>query len=250
MTNSKDNLNGDSKGNSKGNSEINAEINAEINENHQQIINDLKDRYTAKKYDKNKRVSAEDLAVLYEAMRLSPSSINSQPWKFIVIESDAAKQRMHDSFANKFQFNQPHILSCSHIILFAHNPAYTRADYEKVVDKGILDKRTKPADKAQAFGGYVFAEINTDEKGNNETWTKSQTYIALGNTMHTLARLKIDSTPMEGVDSELISEIFADELDGHECHVALAIGYHDQVEDYNLTLAKSRLAMKDVLTVI
>lgn len=246
MTNSKDssnnNLNGQSNGQSKSDSEANL--------NHQQIINDLESRYTTKKYDKNKRVSAEDLAVLYEAMRLSPSSINSQPWKFIVIESDAGKQRMHDSFANKFQFNQPHIFTCSHIILFAHNPAYTRADYEKVVDKGITDKRTKLEDKEQAFGGYVFADINTDEQGNNESWTKSQTYIALGNTMHTLARLKIDSTPMEGVDSELISEIFAKELDGHECHVALAIGYHHEVEDYNLSLAKSRLAMEDVVTVI
>ena len=217
---------------------------------HEQIINDLRLRYTCKKYDKNKKISAQDLATLYEAMRLSPSSINSQPWKFIVIESDAAKQRMHDSFANKFQFNQPHILACSHIILFAHNPAYTREDYEKVIDKGIADKRTKLEDKEQAFGGYAFAEINTDEQGKNEAWTKSQVYIALGNTMHTLARLKIDSTPMEGVDSELISEIFEDELGDYQCHVALTIGYHDKTEDYNLALAKSRLTMEAVLTVI
>lgn len=216
----------------------------------QQIISDLNIRYTAKKYDPSKKIPATDLAVLYEAMRLSPSSINSQPWRFIVIESDAAKQKMHDSFANKFQFNQPHILSCSHIILFAHNPAYTRADYAKVVDQGIADKRTKLEERDQAFGAYAFAEMNTDEQGNNANWTKSQTYIALGNTLHTLARLKIDSTTMEGIDSELIGEIFADELGGYECHVALAIGYHDQTADYNLNLAKSRLAMSEVLTVI
>ena len=68
------------------------------------IINDLEKRYTAKRYDATKRVSQDDLAVIYEAMRLSPSSINSQPWKFIVIESDEAKERMHSTFANKFAF--------------------------------------------------------------------------------------------------------------------------------------------------
>ncbi|MFC1519444.1 nitroreductase family protein, partial [Pseudomonadota bacterium] len=68
------------------------------------IIEDLNNRYTAKRYDPSKRVSKEDLAVICEAMRLSASSINSQPWKFIVLESDAAKQRMHDTFANKYQF--------------------------------------------------------------------------------------------------------------------------------------------------
>jgi nitroreductase / dihydropteridine reductase len=51
-----------------------------------------------------------------EAMRLSASSINSQPWRFIVIENDAANQRMHDTFVSKFQFNQPHIKAASHVI--------------------------------------------------------------------------------------------------------------------------------------
>ncbi len=66
--------------------------------------------------------------------------------------------------------------------------------------------------------------MNTDEAGFNGNWTKSQVYIALGNTLHTLARLGIASTPMEGVDAALIGEEFADELEGHVVDVALAIG--------------------------
>ncbi|WP_394200330.1 NAD(P)H-dependent oxidoreductase [Shewanella waksmanii] len=214
------------------------------------IISDLENRYTAKRYDASKRISAEDMAVIYEATRLSASSINSQPWKFIVIESDAAKQRFHDTFANKFQFNQPHAKSASHIMLFAYNPKYTRDDYAKVVDKGIIDGRTKPEDREQAFAGFAFAELNTDESGDTSTWTKSQTYLALGNTLHVLARLGIDSTTMEGVDSEMIGEIFKDELDGYVCEVALAMGYHHSTEDYNASLPKSRLAMDEVLQVL
>ncbi|GIU24007.1 NAD(P)H-dependent oxidoreductase [Shewanella colwelliana] len=214
------------------------------------IIADLANRYTTKRYDASKRIPQADLDVIYEAMRLSASSINSQPWKFIVIESDEAKQRMHDTFANKFQFNQPHVKSASHIILFAHNPNYTRNDYAKVVDKGIEDGRTKPEEREQAFGGFAFAELNTDEHGNTAAWTKSQTYLALGNTLHTLARLGIDSTTMEGVDSELIGEIFKTELDGFICEVGLAIGYHHTDEDYNANLPKSRLAAESVFTIL
>ncbi|MGS0675267.1 nitroreductase family protein [Shewanella sp. 0m-4] len=214
------------------------------------IITDLESRYTTKRYDASKRIPQVDLDVIYKAMNLSASSINSQPWKFIVIESDEAKQRMHDSFANKFQFNQPHIKSASHIVLFAYNPHYTREDYAKVVDKGIADGRMGAEDREQAFGAYAFVELNTDEAGNNAAWTKSQTYLALGNTLHTLARLRIDSTTMEGVDSELIGEIFKEELGGFQCDVALAMGYHHSEEDYNAALPKSRLAMKDVLQVL
>jgi nitroreductase/dihydropteridine reductase len=215
-----------------------------------QIISDLKKRYTAKRYDQSKRISQQDMAVIYEAISLSASSINSQPWRFIVIESDEAKARMHGTFANKYQFNQPHIKSASHIILFAYNPHYTREDYAKVVDKGIEDGRTAPENREQAFGGFAFAELNTSKTGDTSAWTKAQTYLALGNTLHVLARLGIDSTTMEGVDSELIGEEFKQELAGYRCDVALAMGYHHRDEDYNAALPKSRLALDSVLTVL
>ena len=212
------------------------------------IINDLQWRYTTKKYDPSRKIPQNDLEVLYEAMRLSASSINSQPWKFIVIESEEAKQRMYDTFAEKYQFNQPHIFESSQVILFAYNPHYTRDDYARVVDKGIEDKRTPVENRENAFAGFVFAELNTAPNGDTSCWTKAQTYIALGNTLHTLARLKIDSTPLEGIDTERVNHEFAKELEGYQCDVALAIGYHHQEEDFNAKLPKSRLSLETVLT--
>ncbi|KGY12983.1 flavin reductase [Vibrio tubiashii] len=215
------------------------------------IIKDLNTRYTAKKYDATKRISAQDMQVIKEAIRLSASSINSQPWKFIVLESDEAKQRFHDTFANMYQFNQPHAKEASHTILFAHNPRFTKEQYAKVVDAEVTSGHL-PAERYNDMlnGAFGFVELNTDEAGFNGNWTKSQTYIALGNTLHTLARLGIASTPMEGVDSELIGEVFKDELDGYECTFALALGYHKDGEDYNHGLPKARLPMDDVITTL
>ena len=212
------------------------------------IIDDLEWRYTTKKYDPNRKISQEDLDILFEAMRLSASSINSQPWKFIIIESDEAKQRMHNTFAEKYQFNQTHIFDSSQIILFTYNPHYTRDDYAKVVDKGIEDARTPVEKRESAFGSFVFAEQNTAPDGDTSCWTKAQTYIALGNTLHTLARLKIDSTPLEGIDIDLVNKEFTKELEGYQCDVALAIGYHHPEEDFNANLPKSRLSLETVLT--
>ena len=61
-----------------------------------------------------------------------------------------------------------------------------------------------------------------------------------------MARLKIDSTSLEGIDIDLIEEEFKEELDGYVCHVALAIGYHHEEEDFNAKLPKSRLPHDDV----
>ncbi|HIP76512.1 MAG TPA: NAD(P)H-dependent oxidoreductase [Psychromonas hadalis] len=203
------------------------------------IIEDLNSRYTTKRYDETKRIPKADLAVLFEAMRLSASSINSQPWRFVVISSDQAKQRLHETFVNKYQFNQSKALTSSEVILFAHNPAYTRENYAEVLDQGIVDGRTKPEDRESAFGGFVFAEMNTSESGDTSSWTKAQTYLALGNSLHTLARLKIDSTPLEGIDADLLNKEFAEELGGYHCDVALAIGYQAE-DDFNAKLPKSR----------
>ncbi len=215
------------------------------------IIADLQSRYTAKRYDAEKRIPQADLDVIYEAIRLSASSINSQPWKFIVIESDEAKQRFHDTFANKPQFNQPHAKEASHTILFAYNPNYTKDNYTQVVDAEVTSGHL-PADMYNNMldGAYTFAEANTDENGFNGNWTRAQTYLALGNTLHVLARLGIDSTTMEGVDPELIGELFKEELDGYVCEVALAMGYHKDGDDYNFGKPKARLPMADVLQVL
>ena len=213
------------------------------------ILKDLLWRHTTKKYDPTKRISDDDLAVILEALRLSPSSINSQPWKFIVLNSDDAKQRMSDTFINKYQFNQSHIFDSSQIILFAYNPSYTRENYAEVVDKSIEDGRVKPEERESAFGGFIFAELNTDKNGYTGHWTKAQLYIALGNLLHTLSRLRIDATPMEGIDTELVNREFATELDGFQCDIALAIGYSHE-EDFNAKLPKSRLSKKKVITII
>jgi nitroreductase/dihydropteridine reductase len=215
------------------------------------IIQDLNRRYTTKKYDATKRISTEDMEVIKEALRMSPSSVNSQPWKFIIIESEQAKQRFHETFANKFEFNQPHAKEASHIILFAYNPHFSKKDYTKVVEAEVASGHlpTEMYDEMMTKGMF-FADLNTDNNGFNGHWTKAQTYLALGNALHTAARLNIDSTPMEGIDSELIGEIFKEELNGYICDVALVLGYHLDGGDYNNGKPKARLSQQDIITIL
>jgi nitroreductase/dihydropteridine reductase len=135
--------------------------------------------------------------------------------------------------------------------LFAHDPLYTKDKYKHVVDIEVESGHLpKEMHDSMLNGAYPFAESNTDEQGFNGIWTKLQLYIALGNAMHTLARLEIGSTPMEGVDAEMISKEFNQELGGLVCEVALAIGYHKEGGDYNYGLPKARLPIEELFTVL
>ena len=74
-------------------------------------------RYATKAY-RNEKISEAKIKELAEILRLSPSSINSQPWKFAVIGDEALKA---DLAAHSF-LNEQRIKEASHlIVLFAYD---------------------------------------------------------------------------------------------------------------------------------
>ena len=58
------------------------------------FINAMQERYTTKKYDASKRIDSEKIEELKEIVRLSPSSINSQPWKFTFVRGSEKKEAL------------------------------------------------------------------------------------------------------------------------------------------------------------
>ncbi len=57
----------------------------------------MQQRRSCRSFNPDKAVSREDLLKIIEAGRLSPSGCNSQPWKFIVIDSPEAKEKLCDA---------------------------------------------------------------------------------------------------------------------------------------------------------
>ena len=56
-----------------------------------EIIDGLRWRYAVKTYDKSKKISDEQLALLEEAILLAPSSFGIQPYKVFVITDPAVR---------------------------------------------------------------------------------------------------------------------------------------------------------------
>ena len=54
----------------------------------------MRNRKSCRSYAPDKTVSRDDLIKIVEAGRLSPSGCNSQPWKFIVVDSPEAKTKL------------------------------------------------------------------------------------------------------------------------------------------------------------
>ena len=75
-------------------------------------LENLNWRYATKRFDENKKISAEDLSALKEAVRLSASSYGLQPYHVLVIEDEKVKEQLREA-----AFNQPQLTESSQVFV-------------------------------------------------------------------------------------------------------------------------------------
>lgn len=192
-----------------------------------------KNRYTTKKYDSSKKVSEENIQKLKEILRLSPSSINSQPWEFIFISEESLKSQLSQAS----EFNESKIKECSHLIVF------TALNNIKKFEKDIL------AYLPEGNIGYYNQVIKSQSDFEIKSWFQKQVYLSLGFFMSACASLGIDSTPMEGIDNKKYDEIL--KLEDYSTLFAVAIGYRDPNDTNQPSITpKSRLDIDTIIKTI
>ena len=83
-------------------------------------------RFSARKFT-DQKVSSSDLDYLLECARLAPSAVNRQPWRFVVVESEEAKARLHQVYNREWFATAP-----LYIVCYAHTGrCWTRASDQK-----------------------------------------------------------------------------------------------------------------------
>ncbi|AZQ64326.1 NAD(P)H-dependent oxidoreductase [Flammeovirga pectinis] len=198
-----------------------------------EFIEVAKSRYTTKKYDASKKVSATDLEKLKEILRLSPSSINSQPWKFTIVESQALK----DKLAEASYFNAEKVRDGSHLVVFSavDNVDKFESDINEYLPEGAV--------------GYFNSMLKPQGEDVIKNWFSDQVYLSIGYFLSAVGAMGIDSTPMEGIDRAKYKEILG--LEGYQPLVAVMIGYRDDKDgNQPSNNPKSRLDIKDIVEVV
>jgi nitroreductase/dihydropteridine reductase len=213
------------------------------------IVSAAKQRYTAKAYDPNRRVPEEIMQQIYEVLRLSPSSVNSQPWHFIVASTPEAKARLAKGVQGQYVYNESKILNASHVILFCTRVDTEGGHLENLLEQEQRDGRFKDeaAKAGQAKGRLGYMNLHRYSLKDMPQWFEKQVYIALGNAMLAASTLGVDTTPMEGMDPAALDAELGLHEKGLSSLVLLAFGYHAD-GDFNAALPKSRLAQEQVFS--
>lgn len=68
-------------------------------------------RFSARKYT-DEAVSDDDLAYILECVRLAPSAVNRQPWKFVVVRSKETKEQLWQAYDRDWFRTAPLYIVC------------------------------------------------------------------------------------------------------------------------------------------
>jgi len=187
-------------------------------------------RYTAKKYNETKKIPAEKIQELKEILRLSPSSINSQPWKFVFVGQQALKSKL----AAVSYFNAEKINQASHLVVFSalDNVQRFETDIKQRLPEGNVAYYNK------------FVQPGGDD--NIRSWMQKQVYLSLGFFLSAAAHMGLDSSPMEGIQTREYREILG--LKDYQPLFAVALGYrHFEDRNQPALSAKSRIAIPEII---
>lgn len=190
------------------------------------ILDALQRRYATKRFDRNKKISEQDIHVIEESLRLAPSSYGLQAWNFLRIDTVALREQLF-TYSN----NQSQVVDASHLYVLCHRSAIHDEDIERYL-QDIIKKRRGEREQLQRFFDMIKHKVLEFDAEQLLAYLKSQIYIAAGFMMETCALLEVDCCPMEGFDHDIYDDILGLTETWYRSALVIPVGYRDASDPY------------------
>lgn len=196
-------------------------------------------RYATQQFDTTKKLTNDQVTMLLDAARLSPSWYGLQPWKFIVVENPETRAKLQEA-----SYGQPKVTEASHLIIFAHKTTLDEAYVDSYI-KSTADTRKITQDDLRGLKDAIMGFVGMIQ-GNVSGWAANQTHIALGTMITAASAVEIDTAPYGGFDPVQYDEILGLKELGLHASVACAVGYRLDT-DPAAERAKSRFLLNEIV---
>jgi nitroreductase/dihydropteridine reductase len=206
------------------------------------LIENLNWRHATKAYDPEKKVSEENLDKILEAARLAPTSSGLQQFRIIVVENKELREKLVPG-----ALNPECMMEASCVLVFAAWDEYTPERIDAIYDR-TTEERELPQGRFNSYTDKIKEIFEKQSKEEHFIHAARQSYIGLALSIAQAAELKIDTTPAEGFDNNLVDEVLQLEQKGLRSVCLLYVGYSDKEKDWLSTMKKVRNPM-DVFTI-
>jgi nitroreductase / dihydropteridine reductase len=206
-------------------------------------------RHTAKAFDPVKKIPEAVFEELRVLLRHSPSSVNGQPWHFVIATTGEGKAQVAQAAHGPYAYNEPKIRNASHVVVLCARTDIDEAYLAALLAQEEQDGRYPAPEAKEAYRksrrGYV--DLHRYDRKDLPHWMEKQVYLALGALLLGAAALGLDACPMEGFDAQMLDgklNLRAQSLTS----VVLAVLGTRSEDDWNAKLPKSRLPAAALFT--
>lgn len=217
------------------------------------IINTLENRFATKEFDDSTSLTDEQITQLKRLLQLSPSSVNIQPWHFILATDEAGKARVTKGTEPNYPFNTPKITKACANVVFCARIDTDDAYLQHLLTQEDNDGRyPKEEFKQMAQGArQSFSDLHRYDLKDHQHWLEKQVYLNMGVFLTGVAAMGLDAIPMEGVDVKGLDAEFGLREKGYAALAVVSVGYHADIE-FNSPdkTPKSRLPQDEIITVL
>ncbi len=196
------------------------------------VIEKLNWRYATKVFDKSKKLSEDDLNILLESLRLTPSSFGLQPWKFVLVKNIDLREKIKDA-----SYGQTQMTDASDLIVLCAKETITEDDVVKITGNN------------EGYKNMIMGSIKNKSNDEILNWNAKQVYLALGFLLETAAIMNIDACPMEGFDNKKVDEILGLNEKGLKSVVICPVGYRSEDDKY-ANNSKFRFPQSELVTIL
>lgn len=194
-------------------------------------------RYAVREFSPEK-LSSQTVETLVDAARKSASSYGLQPYRLIIVESDAVRGDLLP-----YSFGQQKVLDCSHLVVFAADTRIGDQTVDRYVEQ-YLEVRGGAYEDIAGYAGHMKQSLASKSPEEKREWAHQQAYIALGTLLTAAALLQIDSCPMTGFDRQAYDQVLGLAERGLESSSIVALGRRS-ARDRSAGLAKVRFDYED-----
>lgn len=196
------------------------------------IVDLAKWRYATKAMN-GQKVSEDKIDYILDAIQLAPTSSGMQQFEVFIIKDAELKEKIRP-----IAMDQSVITDCSHLLVFAAWDDYTEDRINQAFEN-MFEKRGGKDERWDVYRQRIIDLYVGRPQEVNYVHTARQAYIAFGFAILAAAEMKVDATPIEGFNPEVLDELLGFDKKGLKSVTLLPLGYRDE-NDWNLSMKKVR----------
>ncbi|CCK19140.1 nitroreductase family protein [Lactococcus laudensis] len=191
-------------------------------------------RKSIRVYDETVKISHEEMLEMIEEATLAPSSVNMQPWRFVIVESDEEKANLKPLIRFNTRQNDT---SSAMILIFGDMLCYEFG--EEIYDKAVAEGKMSQEVRDQQIGAIIPYYKNFTKAQMNDV-VKIDSSLAAMQLMLSARAHGYDTNPIGGFEADQLAAAFGLDPERFVPVMVLSIGKAAEVGYDSVRLAADK----------